>query len=78
MVPKFKITTSYLSKTWRRIRTVAKSEKLLQELGPSKIKIANSAADLARECDVIFTNLANDEVVKSVYEEFLNVLKVMR
>jgi len=56
-------------------RTVAKSEKLLQELGPSKIKIANSAADLARECNVIITNLANDEVVKAVYEEFRNALK---
>jgi len=56
-------------------RTVSKSENLLQELGPSKIRIAQSPGDLARECDLIFTNLANDEVVKSVYDEFHAVLR---
>ena len=57
-------------------RTKAKSEKLLQEVGPSKIKIVEEPKDLAVDCDVVITNLANDEVVKEVYEQFAAVLKV--
>lgn len=58
-------------------RTVAKCEKLSKELGgEGKIRIAQSAAELAVECDVIITNLANDDVVKAVYEEFSDALTV--
>lgn len=58
-------------------RTVAKCEKLAKELGgEGKIRIAQSAAELAVECDVIITNLANDDVVKAVYEEFSDALTV--
>ena len=58
-------------------RTVSKSEKLANELGgEGKIRIAQSAAELAVECDIIITNLANDDVVKAVYEEFSDALTV--
>lgn len=57
-------------------RTVSKSEALLEKLGPNLIKIAQSPEELALECDIIFTNLANDEVVKSVYTKFHSALKV--
>ncbi|KAG6830893.1 hypothetical protein H0H92_014044 [Tricholoma furcatifolium] len=56
-------------------RSVAKSESLLAALGPNKIRIAQDLAQVARECDVILTNLANDAVVKSVYEIFVESLK---
>lgn len=48
---------------------------MLHELGPAKIKIVGKPEDLALECNVIFTNLANDDVVKSVYKQFHAVLK---
>lgn len=58
-------------------RTVAKSEQLAKELGgEGKVRIAQSAGQLANECDVIITNLANDEVVKAVYTEFSKALIV--
>jgi 3-hydroxyisobutyrate dehydrogenase-like beta-hydroxyacid dehydrogenase len=58
-------------------RTPAKCAKLVQELGSEaegKVRIAQSAEQLAIECDVIITSLANDEAVKSVYAEFARVL----
>ncbi|EGO21860.1 hypothetical protein SERLADRAFT_351200 [Serpula lacrymans var. lacrymans S7.9] len=54
-------------------RSSAKSEKLAKELG-SAVKIAQSPAQLATECDVVFTNLASDGVVKAVYEDFAKAL----
>ncbi|OBZ79641.1 putative oxidoreductase YfjR [Grifola frondosa] len=57
-------------------RTASKSEQLQKELGEDKIKIAQSPKDIALECDVVFTNLANDTVVKDIYEQFANALKV--
>ena len=58
-------------------RTVSKSEKLVKEAGgESKVRIAESAAQLAIECDVVITNLANDDVVKNVYVEFSKALTV--
>lgn len=59
-------------------RTVAKSQKLLAELGASAVKIADTLGQLATECDVIFTCLVNDEVVTSVYNEFAKALVVRR
>lgn len=55
-------------------RTVAKSQKLLAELGASAVKVADTLGQLATECDVIFTCLVNDEVVTSVYNEFAKAL----
>ncbi|EJD04439.1 NAD-binding protein [Fomitiporia mediterranea MF3/22] len=55
-------------------RTRSKSEKLLAELGPDKVTIADSAMQIARECDVVLTNLANDAAVKSVFSQFKEAL----
>lgn len=57
-------------------RTRAKSEKLESEVGPNKVRIAESAMQVARECDVIITILANDTAVKSVYTQFKQALSV--
>ncbi|KAF9245888.1 hypothetical protein BU15DRAFT_70949 [Melanogaster broomeanus] len=55
-------------------RTVAKAERLAQDVGDS-VRIASSPAQLATECDIIFTNLASDAVVIAVYNEFADALK---
>lgn len=55
-------------------RTTARSDALRSELGEQAVTIASSAAQVALECDVIFTNLSNDEVVKSVYDQFSKAL----
>ncbi|KAG1825670.1 NAD(P)-binding protein [Suillus subaureus] len=55
-------------------RTVAKSQKLLTELGASAVKVADTLDQLVRECDVVFTNLGNDAVVTSIYNEFAKAL----
>jgi 3-hydroxyisobutyrate dehydrogenase-like beta-hydroxyacid dehydrogenase len=57
-------------------RTRAKSEKLQEELGPNKIKIVDAISELVVASDVVFTNLANDEVVSSVYNRISHVLAV--
>lgn len=57
-------------------RTSSKSEQLAQEVGPNKINVAKSLAELVIECDLIFTNLANDQVVKDVFLNFVEALKV--
>ena len=57
-------------------RTREKAERLLKELGPNKIRIADNPEQLARECNVIITNLGNDTVVKSVYARFKEALNV--
>ncbi|KAG6842440.1 hypothetical protein C0991_007570 [Blastosporella zonata] len=56
-------------------RSVNKAEKLFATLGKDKIRIAQDLAQIASECDVIITNLANDAVVKSIYEKFAEALK---
>jgi len=55
-------------------RSSAKAEKLVKEVGASAAKIAESPAQLVQQCDIIFTNLANDTVVTTVYNEFAKVL----
>ena len=57
-------------------RTVAKTERLIQDAGASNVMAALNPAQLATECDIIFTNLANDAVVTTVYKEFAKVLEV--
>ncbi|KAJ7084736.1 NAD-P-binding protein [Mycena crocata] len=56
-------------------RSPARCEKLFTELGQHKIRIAQSLEQVATECDIIFTALANDEVVKSIYQQFTQTLK---
>lgn len=57
-------------------RSRSKAEQLLKELGETKVKIVDDPANLALEADIIFTNLANDTVVKEAYEGFVAALKV--
>lgn len=57
-------------------RTLSKAQKLVDEVGPPAAKVASGPAELATECDVIFTNLADDAVVQSVYSEFAKALSV--
>ena len=53
---------------WNRTRS--KAEQIAKEVGEDMITIALSLEQMASECDVIFTNLSNDEVVKDVYNQF--------
>lgn len=55
-------------------RSVGKSEQLVATLGSDKVRIANDPEQIARECDVIITNLGNDPVVKSIYDRFTAAL----
>ena len=57
-------------------RTKSKAEELFKEVGADKVQIADDLAEVARDCDIIVTNLANDTVVKSVFLEFEAALKV--
>ncbi|KAI0354664.1 NAD-P-binding protein [Trametes cingulata] len=58
---------------WNRTRS--KSEDLLKELGEEMITIADSLEQVASDCDIIFTNLSNDDVVRSVYQTFAKALQ---
>lgn len=57
-------------------RTLSKAQKLVDEVGPEVAQVATGLAQLATECDVIFTNLANDAAVLSAYNEFAKALSV--
>ena len=57
-------------------RSSGKSQKLLEALGQEKVRVATDLAQIALECDIIITNLANDAAVKSVYEQFAATLTV--
>lgn len=61
-------------KVWNR--TISKSEKLVEQVGKDKASIAGSPEEIALECDIIIVNLANDDVVRSVYSRFSEALKV--
>ncbi|KAF7302425.1 NAD(P)-binding protein [Mycena chlorophos] len=56
-------------------RTASKADALHAELGANKIRVTHELEQIATECDVIFTALSNDEVVKEVYEQFAKTLK---
>ncbi|KAF8204243.1 hypothetical protein K438DRAFT_1964609 [Mycena galopus ATCC 62051] len=56
-------------------RTTAKADSLFEELGQQKVRVAKTLEQIVTECDVIITALANDETVKSVYENFVQTLK---
>lgn len=57
-------------------RTKGKAEDLSKEVGSEAITIADSLEEVANEADIIFTNLATDEVVRSVYKTFQKALQV--
>jgi 3-hydroxyisobutyrate dehydrogenase-like beta-hydroxyacid dehydrogenase len=57
-------------------RTSAKADSLFEELGQHKVRVAQTLEQVVTECDVIFTALANDETVKSIYQQFVQTLKV--
>lgn len=57
-------------------RTKGKSEALLNELGPERVRVAESVEQLATECDIIITSLSNDEAIKLVYQAFSQALQV--
>jgi 3-hydroxyisobutyrate dehydrogenase-like beta-hydroxyacid dehydrogenase len=51
-------------------------DRRIDELGKGKVRIAQSTAQLAQDCDIIVTNLANDKIVKQTYQQFAEALKV--
>jgi len=57
-------------------RTPEKSDALQKDVGQDKIRIAQSVGQVAIECDVIISCLANDAAVKSIYEEFAKALAI--
>jgi glutamyl-tRNA reductase len=57
-------------------RSTAKAEKLVKQVGKYNIHVAKDLAQVATECDVIITNLANDTVVNAVHVEFAKALTV--
>lgn len=61
-------------KIWNR--TVSKAQDLLADVGKDKASIAESPEQIALECDVIIVNLANDDVVRAIYNRFSAILKV--
>ncbi|KAF9270678.1 NAD(P)-binding protein [Marasmius fiardii PR-910] len=55
-------------------RSSEKAEKLLKEVGEDRIRIAQSPEQIAQECDIIVSCLANDAIVKNTYEKFAKAL----
>ncbi|EKM61550.1 uncharacterized protein PHACADRAFT_248231 [Phanerochaete carnosa HHB-10118-sp] len=66
-------TIAHPIRVWNRTR--AKCESLQNEVGKTHIEIVDNPEDLALNCDVIITNLANDDIVKAIYEKFATALK---
>jgi molybdopterin/thiamine biosynthesis adenylyltransferase len=57
-------------------RTVSKSEALAKQVGADKVEVAQNLAQVVQVADLIITNLANDTVVETVYDEFDKALAV--
>ncbi|TRM65861.1 NAD binding domain of 6-phosphogluconate dehydrogenase-domain-containing protein [Schizophyllum amplum] len=55
-------------------RTTSKAEGLQKEVG-SAVSVAKDLTDIVEKCDVIFTSLNEDSIVKSIYEQFAETLK---
>ncbi|KAK0198736.1 NAD(P)-binding protein [Armillaria mellea] len=55
-------------------RSQPKVQKLQAEAGAENVRVAQNLEQIATECDIIFTSLANDSVVKSVYEQLTKAL----
>ncbi|KAF4612421.1 hypothetical protein D9613_004199 [Agrocybe pediades] len=56
-------------------RTPSKAEKLVAMVGKEKARIAQDLEQVAQECDVVVINLANDDVVRTVYLRIQACLK---
>ncbi|KAM5535897.1 hypothetical protein V8D89_006493 [Ganoderma adspersum] len=59
-------------------RTKAKADELIKETGEGLVVATDSVEHIANECDIIITNLANDEVVRKVYNQFAQALEVSK
>ncbi|KAI0778847.1 NAD-P-binding protein [Trametes elegans] len=59
-------------------RTQKKSNDLLKELGDDLIAVADSLDQVATESDIIFTNLSEDDVVRSAYQTFSKALQASK
>lgn len=57
-------------------RTVSKAGKFVNDIGTNTVTVASSLAQLVTECDVIFTNLANDTAVQCAYDDFAKIMTV--
>jgi 3-hydroxyisobutyrate dehydrogenase-like beta-hydroxyacid dehydrogenase len=58
---------------WNRSKD--KAESLVKIVGADKARVAKDLDEIVQACDIILTSLANDTVVKSVYEQFAKTLK---
>lgn len=56
-------------------RTDAKSKQLLNEVGHDNALIAQDPEQIVNDCGIIITSLANDDVVRAVYQRLANTLK---
>ncbi|KAJ3721829.1 hypothetical protein C8R42DRAFT_696364 [Lentinula raphanica] len=61
-------------KVWNR--SIEKAEKLQEQLGKELIAIAKNIEEIVLTCDVVITNLANDDVVREVYEQCARYLRL--
>lgn len=57
-------------------RTPSKAHDLAKEVGNGLAVVAESIEELVKECDIIITNLANDDVSRAIYQQFAEVLQV--
>ncbi len=57
-------------------RSSEKAESLVKLVGSNKARVAKDLAEIVQLCDIIITSLANDQVVKSVYQQYEKVLTV--
>ncbi|KIM70315.1 hypothetical protein SCLCIDRAFT_1207637 [Scleroderma citrinum Foug A] len=55
-------------------RTVSKAGKFVNDIGTNTVTVASSLTQLVTECDVIFTNLANDAAVQCAYDDFAKMM----
>ncbi|TFK77471.1 NAD-P-binding protein [Pluteus cervinus] len=55
-------------------RTAAKSEALVKEVGANRAIVAASLEQVVNESDIIITCLADDDVVKAIYEQFAKLI----
>lgn len=57
-------------------RTDAKAKELVDEVGHDKARTAKDPEEIANECDIIITSLANDGVVRIIYQRIADALAV--
>jgi 3-hydroxyisobutyrate dehydrogenase-like beta-hydroxyacid dehydrogenase len=57
-------------------RSSEKAANLVSEVGPGKARVAKDLEEVLQLCDIIITSLANDHVVKSIYQQYAKILTV--